>query len=254
MSTEKYTPYYLYSNVAKRMLARGYICDYHGKLIDAVHNNDQEKFMDVLNEYENHPIQRVRSEITPLNHFEKLISVWKKGNVARGDTEAKQHMDYSILLYFANHANDGKKINKEEIVLAYNYLTKLKVRSMNFIHIDDLPPTTSKHLEDPQIIPSKKRYRIEITQANSFDIDVNLNFWVPNHKKVENPSGFYEREGIHKGSLPKISIHDPAIAKLAVSPGDIIEIERLEEFDGIKTLAFREVQNIPIDKPTTKKN
>lgn len=233
-----------YGSIVKMLLSRGYNSSYQKELIHTVLSDDQDEFERQLDKFENYEILNHRMignfdhSSYPLagvlNNFEKLIGIWRKN-----DSRLSNQLDYRILLYFANVTDDSAPVNKQETVLAYSYLIRFKVKAMYFLHINPISTMSLKQLLSP-VAPDG--YIIKVFSAQSFNIDITKNFWVPKHILITNPEEFYATEGFPKGTLPKISKDDPAIVNLDAKPGDIIKIIRQEAFNGgFQILYFREV-------------
>lgn len=239
--------YHFYKNVVIVLQKQGYTSHHHQQLINCVldPNQGEEEFYEILSDFDNCQIEKYRTCNVNLNNCEKLIGVWKKRGVfgPRGKT----------LLYFANVPDDKSTVNVQEISTAYSYLVHFKLKSLLFLHINELSTASYKQLRASSIAPSREVYDIRIWGESTYRIDISDNFYVPKHEKVENPETFYEREGLTKGTLPKIFKNDPAIVHLDIKPGkDIIKIYREAEFGPIESLVYREVIDRTIDRTKLK--
>ena len=220
-----------YGNVAKLLLSWGYRCKKHDDIIRYVESNDENGFVNHLkNNFTNYTISGICQDPLGISIWEKLLSVWKH-------TEEKKE----VVLYFANHSSEIKyKVSKEEAVRSIRYLAHLKKNYLVFAHRNPISTMCQKHLQSLQTL-TNNRYTVNIICEPHLRINPACSFWVPKHELIKFSPEFYEREGLTRGTLPKICQNDPGIAHLGASVGDIIRIERTEDFDVMSTIAFREV-------------
>ena len=238
MMKSNYTPFHAYSKISNMMAEKGYECRAHTNLIKSVKIGDERMFMEALVRHDNEVVRNARSDNAELNCYEKMISVWKKKSM-----KCKSDIDYRVLVYFANTPDDQSNVNKEETTLMYQYMIHAKVTATIFVHINKMSTTSGKQLTLSQLIPSTDLYKIDVIQISTFDLNIGEHFYVPKHVLIKNTAEFYKREKIVKGTLQKINRDDPAIVFMGASPGDIVEITRMEDFEGIEKLAYREVSS-----------
>lgn len=227
-----------YSNVIKLLLSWGYKCKQHDELIKHVKNGNIENFISYLkNSFVNYKIEDIHSEPSTITLWEKLISIWKHD--VQGEKE--------LLLYFSNYSDiSSYKVSKDEAARAIRYLTLMKKKNLLFIYSNNISSMCQKHLSLLSFLTSG-RYNVNTIYAPYLKIDPTQNFWVPKHTLIRYSPDFYENEGISRGTLPKIFQNDPGISHLDANVGDIIKIERMEEFEGISTIMFREVVKQSLD-------
>ena len=239
---DSYSPFVIYSNIYRELTAKGYGCVLHKDYIAAVRDNSPLDFYSLLSGATNHFIEETRESILDLNHYEKLISVWK-----RTDRSRVKDNDYNLLVYFSTPQPNNKKVTKQEAINAYRYLIALNHTALLFVHGQELIPAACSHLKDKQYIPSTINYSINVIQASKYDIEVSTHICVPKHTLIKNSDSFYESEGLQRGKLPKISFEDPAIQTFGCEIGDIARIERTEDYDEMSSIFYREVGSIPMD-------
>lgn len=246
---DSYSPFIIYSNIAEYMLTRGYLCPYQTEFIECVRTNDQHRFYELLSIPDPYCyLHTLQSEDISLDIYHILASKW-----TRSDRSLLKDKDYNMFVYFARPTPEGKKVTKQETMIAMNYFIRTGTRAILFVHGSDLIPAANKHLSDKLICPSSDNYSIKLKHASSFDITVENHNWVPKHVILPDSDKFFKTQNLERGKIPRISREDPAIIDMDPKIGDVVMIYRTEDFSDVESLYFREVTAIPIEGYTKSK-